>query len=112
VMASNNQAAGKNKMTSDNWPTELRVNPAKDVLRVTFSDTSEIKLSAEKLRVESPSAEVRGHGGTKPPPLRGKEDVKILRLEPVGNYAVRIVFDDGHDSGLYSWDYLKRLADA
>ena len=71
-----------------------------------------IVLSAEKLRVESPSAEVRGHGGQKPPPLRGKANVKIQRLEPVGNYAVRIVFDDGHDSGLYSWDYLKRLADA
>jgi len=53
---------------------------------------------------------VRGHGGEKPPPLFGKENVKIARLEPVGNYAVRIVFDDGHDSGLYSWDYLKSLA--
>jgi DUF971 family protein len=99
--------------TSDNsWPTELRVNPGKDTLRVAFSDGSAIVLSAEKLRVESPSAEVRGHGGAKPPPVRGKENVKIRRLEPVGNYAVRIVFDDGHDSGLYSWDYLKRLADA
>jgi DUF971 family protein len=99
--------------TSDNdWPTELRVNPGKDTLRIAFSNGSAIVLSAEKLRVQSPSAEVRGHGGEKPPPVRGKANVKIQRLEPVGNYAVRIVFDDGHDSGLYSWDYLKRLADA
>lgn len=99
-------------MPTDSWPTELRVNPGKDTLRVAFSDGATIVLSAEKLRVESPSAEVRGHGGAKPPPIRGKENVKISRLEPVGNYAVRIVFDDGHDSGLYSWDYLKRLAGA
>lgn len=99
-------------MPTDSWPTELRVNPGKDTLRVAFSDGATIVLSAEKLRVESPSAEVRGHGGVRPPPIRGKENVKISRLEPVGNYAVRIVFDDGHDSGLYSWDYLKRLAGA
>lgn len=99
-------------MPTDSWPTELRVNPGKDTLRVAFSDGAAIVLSAEKLRVESPSAEVRGHGGVRPPPIRGKENVKISRLEPVGNYAVRIVFDDGHDSGLYSWDYLKRLAGA
>ncbi len=99
-------------MTDSSWPTELRVNPGKDTLRVAFSDGAKITLAAQKLRMESPSAEVRGHGGQKPPPLRGKENVKIQRLEPVGNYAVRIVFDDGHDSGLYSWDYLKRLADA
>jgi DUF971 family protein len=99
-------------MPADSWPTELRVNPGKDTLRIAFSDGAAIVLSAERLRVESPSAEVRGHGGARPPPVRGKENVKISRLEPVGNYAVRIVFDDGHDSGLYSWDYLKRLAGA
>ena len=104
----------KSSMTSSKatWPTELRVNPGKDTLRVAFSDGDAIVLSAERLRVESPSAEVRGHGGAKPPPVRGKANVKIQRLEPVGNYAVRIVFDDGHDSGLYSWDYLKQLANA
>ena len=111
-MASDNEAIGQTKKTSGSWPTELRVNPGKDTLRVAFSDGAAIVLSAEKLRVESPSAEVRGHGGQKPPPVRGKANVKIQRLEPVGNYAVRIVFDDGHDSGLYSWDYLKQLADA
>src|SRR6201996_4474126 len=95
------------------WPTELRLNPDKNSLSVHFDDGSDYVLAAEYLRVESPSAEVRGHGGSvKPPPVTGKEHVKIARLEPVGNYAVRIVFDDGHDSGLYSWDYLKSLSRA
>jgi DUF971 family protein len=92
------------------WPTELRLNPEKNLLTVSFEDGARYVLPAERLRVESPSAEVRGHGGAqKPPPVTGKGDVKIARLEPVGNYAVRIVFDDGHDSGLYSWDYLQEL---
>ena len=92
------------------WPTELRLNPEKNGLTVSFDDGSRYTLAAQRLRVESPSAEVRGHGGAqKPPPVTGKEHVKIIRLEPVGNYAVRIVFDDGHDSGLYSWDYLAEL---
>jgi DUF971 family protein len=91
-------------------PTELRLNPEKTLLTVSFDDGSQYLFSAEYLRVESPSAEVRGHGGaSKPPPVTGKANVKIARLEPVGNYAVRIVFDDGHDSGLYSWDYLAQL---
>ena len=91
------------------WPSELRVNPAGDRLTVRFDDGTQLRLAAEKLRVESPSAEVRGHGGTRPPRLTGKQKVKIITLEPVGNYAVRIVFDDGHDTGLYSWTYLKQL---
>ena len=93
-----------------NWPAELRVSPARNALTILFEDGARITLKAETLRVLSPSAEVRGHGGAKPPPLRGKEKVKITSLDPVGNYAVRIVFDDGHDSGLYSWDYLRELA--
>jgi len=92
------------------WPTELRVNPDKDMLGVLFDDGARASLKAETLRTQSPSAEVQGHGGMRPPPVTGKQDVKISRLEPVGNYAVRIVFDDGHDSGLYSWDYLRKLA--
>lgn len=92
------------------WPLELRVNPGRDALNILFEDGARTIISSEKLRVQSPSAEVRGHGGEKPPPVSGKENVKITRLEPVGNYAVRIVFDDGHDSGLYSWDYLKSLS--
>src|SRR5471032_2277986 len=95
------------------WPSELRLNPEKNLLTVTFDDGAHYALGAEYLRVESPSAETRGHGGaTKPPPLTGKAHVKIARLEPVGNYAVRIVFDDGHDTGLYSWDYLAELGAA
>jgi len=92
------------------WPLELRVNPARNQLNILFEDGARATITAETLRVQSPSAEVRGHGGQKPSPVTGKADVKITELEPVGNYAVRIVFDDGHDSGLYSWDYLKDLA--
>jgi DUF971 family protein len=91
------------------WPTELRLNPARDGLTVTFDNGERFTLAAEYLRVESPSAEVRGHGGGPKQIVRGKEQVKIKALEPVGNYAVRIVFDDGHDSGLYSWDFLATL---
>ena len=90
------------------WPTELRLNPARDVLNLVFDSGERFALAAEYLRVESPSAEVRGHGGPKQI-VRGKEEVKIVALEPVGNYAVRIVFDDGHDSGLYSWETLFTL---
>ena len=92
------------------WPQELRVNADKDTLTILFDDGARANLTAETLRTQSPSAEVQGHGGMRPPPVTGKKDVKISRLEPVGNYAVRIVFDDGHDSGLYSWDYLRKLA--
>lgn len=91
------------------WPVEVRLNPAKDILRIVFDDGAAYELRAEYLRVESPSAEVKGHGGQRPPPVTGKENVKISGLEPVGNYAIRIGFDDGHDSGLFSWEYLRRL---
>jgi len=90
------------------WPTELRLNPGRDALSISFDNGERFALAAEYLRVESPSAEVRGHGGPKQI-VRGKQAVKITALEPVGNYAVRILFDDGHDSGLYSWDFLMTL---
>ena len=90
------------------WPSEIRLNPARDILTVVFDSGEHFGLRAEYLRVESPSAEVRNHGGPKTI-LMGKEQVKISGLEPVGNYALRIAFDDGHDSGLYSWDYLHKL---
>ncbi len=90
------------------WPSEIRLNPGRDVLTVAFDSGERFALRAEYLRVESPSAEIRNHGGPKTI-LTGKEQVKIGGLEPVGNYAVRIGFDDGHDSGLYSWDYLFKL---
>ena len=91
------------------WPTELRLNPARDILTIAFDSGERFALAAEYLRVESPSAEVRGHGGGPKQIVRGKEAVTITALEPVGNYAVRIIFDDGHDSGLYSWEYLGTL---
>jgi DUF971 family protein len=91
------------------WPTEIRLNPARDVLTVVFDNDERFELRAEYLRVESPSAEVRGHGGGPKQIVLGKQDVKISGLEPVGNYALRIGFDDGHDSGLFSWDYLHKL---
>jgi DUF971 family protein len=94
--------------SSNPWPSEIRLNPARDVLVVAFDNGERFELRAEYLRVESPSAEVRNHGGPKII-VAGKQDVKIQGLEPVGNYALRIGFDDGHDSGLYSWDYLHRL---
>ena len=100
-MAPNNSSAS--------WPTELRVSPARDILTVSFDSGEHFELGAEYLRVESPSAEVRGHGRGQKQIVIGKDDIKIERLEPVGNYAVRIVFEDGHDSGLFSWDYLFKL---
>src|SRR3954467_11408829 len=100
-------------MPSDNpssnpWPSEIRLNPARDVLTVAFDDGARFELRAEYLRVESPSAEVRNHGGPNTTVL-GKKDVTIAALDPVGNYAVRIAFSDGHDTGLYSWAYLHQL---
>ncbi len=96
---------------SEPWPTELRLNPAKDELLVSFDDQSAHALRAEYLRVVSPSAEVQGHSEDQRQTVPGKSGVKISRLEPVGNYAVRIIFDDGHDSGLYSWSYLRELGE-
>jgi DUF971 family protein len=91
------------------WPTELRVNPDRNTLRVTFDNGDSFALAAEYLRVESPSAEVQGHGQGQKKLVTGKDAIKIAKLEPVGNYAVRILFDDGHDTGLFSWDYLHEL---
>ena len=99
-------------MAANSWPTELRVNPARNALSITFEADERYTLGAEYLRVESPSAEVRGHGGGPKTIVTGKEHVKIAKLEPVGNYAVRIIFDDGHDSGLYSWELLRTLGRA
>lgn len=98
-------------MDNDPWPVELRVNKDRNALRVTFEDGSDFELSAELLRVMSPSAEVQGHSSEERVTVPGKRAVKIVRLEPVGNYAARIVFDDGHDTGLYTWIYLRELGD-
>lgn len=91
------------------WPTELRYASAERALHVTFDDGEAYKLSAEYLRVESPSAEVQGHGAATKVTVAGKRNVAITNIEPVGRYAVRLVFDDGHDTGLFSWDYLAQL---
>ena len=91
------------------WPTALRLKSAEKVLEIEFDDGACFALPAEYLRVESPSAEVRGHGPGQKQLVAGRRHVGIMTLEPVGNYAVRIVFDDLHDTGLYSWDYLHEL---
>ena len=92
-------------------PTELRLKRAERLVEVAFADGARFALPAEYLRVESPSAEVQGHGPGQKVTVAGRRHVGILRLEPVGNYAVRIVFDDLHDSGIFSWDYLRRLGE-
>jgi DUF971 family protein len=94
------------------WPSELRVFKAEARLEIDFSDGQCYSLPAEYLRVESPSAEVMGHGGpTTKKIVSGRRHVKIVTVEPVGNYAVRIIFDDKHDTGIYSWAYLHELGE-
>ena len=90
-------------------PTEIKLHQKSRVLEVTFSDGSRFELPYEFLRVYSPSAEVRGHGPGQEVLQTGKKDVDILRLEPVGSYAVQPHFSDGHGTGIYSWDYLYDL---
>jgi DUF971 family protein len=91
------------------WPEELRLHDEGAVLTVTFDSGERHDLRAEYLRVESPSAEVKGHGPGQEVTVAGKRHVTIRQIEPVGNYAVRLVFSDGHSTGLYSWDYLAKL---
>lgn len=91
-------------------PTELRLHRQSRELEIHFEDGVAARLSCEFLRVHSPSAEVRGHGRGQEVLQTGKRNVHILAIEPVGNYAVRLVFSDGHDSGIYSWDILYRYA--
>lgn len=88
------------------WPEEIRLSKAKDSLFVKFDNGYETTLMAELLRVESPSAEVQGHGSGQKTTPAGKANVTIAAIEPVGNYAIRISFSDGHDTGLFSWDIL------
>jgi DUF971 family protein len=95
--------------TSGPWPVELRLKRAEKRLDIEFDDGKRFSLPAEYLRVESPSAEVQGHGAGDKVIVAERAHVGILDLEPVGNYAVRIKFDDLHDTGLYSWRYLYEL---
>lgn len=90
-------------------PTELRVSKDRKLLTVTFPAHRPFELPAEMLRVLSPSAEVQGHSPDQRVTVPGKRDVAILKIEPVGNYAVRITFDDFHDTGIFTWNYLHQL---
>jgi DUF971 family protein len=91
------------------WPTELRLFKEEARLEIEFSDGITHSLPAEYLRVESPSAEVQGHGPSQKKIIAGRRHVKIAAVEPVGHYAIRIVFDDKHDTGIFSWSYLREL---
>ncbi|MBV8393092.1 MAG: DUF971 domain-containing protein [Alphaproteobacteria bacterium] len=93
------------------WPVELRLIKDEARLEIEFSDGRTHSLPAEYLRVESPSAEVQGHGPHQKKIVAGSRRVQIAEIEPVGNYAIRIVFDDRHDTGIYSWSYLRELGD-
>ena len=91
------------------WPTELRLHKDGKTLTVTFDNGEGFDLSAEYLRVRSPSAEVQGHSPDERKTIGGKKNVAILEVLPIGNYAVRLVFDDMHSTGIFSWDYLFEL---
>ncbi|WP_375464749.1 gamma-butyrobetaine hydroxylase-like domain-containing protein [uncultured Methylobacterium sp.] len=96
-------------MTEERWPTEIRLSGDKRVLNVAFDDGGRFALPAEYLRVSSPSAEVQGHAPAERKVIGGKRDVAILAIQPVGNYAVKLTFDDLHDTGLFGWSYLYDL---
>ena len=91
------------------WPTELRLHKDRKTLGVAFDDGARFELSAEYLRVRSPSAEVQGHSPAERRTVAGKRHVQILEIHPIGNYAVRLVFDDLHSTGIFTWDYLSEL---
>jgi len=91
------------------WPTQLRLHKDRKTLTIAFDNGETFDLSAEYLRVKSPSAEVQGHSPDERKTVAGKKDVAILEVNPIGNYAVRLVFDDMHSTGIYSWDYFLAL---
>src|SRR5215213_4813072 len=97
------------KVVAEHWPTELRLSKERRTLTVSSEDGRSFALPAEYLRVKSPSAEVQGHSPDERKTVPGKRDVTILEVNPVGNYAVRLVFDDLHSTGIFSWDYLLDL---
>ncbi|HXX08214.1 MAG TPA: DUF971 domain-containing protein [Pseudolabrys sp.] len=94
---------------SQAWPSELRLHKDRRTLSVTFDNGERYDLTAEYLRVKSPSAEVQGHSAEERKTVPGKRDVEIIEVLPVGNYAVRLVFDDLHSTGIFGWDYLRDL---
>lgn len=93
------------------WPVEIRLKQAEKRLEIDFDDGRGFTYPAELLRVESPSAEVQGHGPSQKQVVAGRRHVGIMALEPVGNYAIRIRFDDLHDTGIFSWQYLRELGE-
>ncbi|MEP0323417.1 DUF971 domain-containing protein [Bauldia litoralis] len=93
------------------WPTEVKLRSDRRSIGIRFDDGSAYDLRAEYLRVLSPSAEVQGHSPEQRQTVGGKIDVAITAIDPVGNYAVRLTFSDGHDSGLFSWNYLRKLGE-
>ena len=94
------------------WPQALNFSSGRKVLDIQFDDGRRFAIPFETLRVESPSAEVQGHGPGQKKTVTGKANVLITQAYPVGRYAVRLVFDDGHDSGIFTWDYLYALGEA
>ncbi len=96
-------------MSKNPTPTNIKLLQKSHLLQVTFDDGVSYSLPCEYLRVFSPSAEVRGHGGQEPKLISGKKRVNIIGIDPIGNYAVKLIFDDGHQSGLYSWETLYQL---
>jgi len=100
-----------NSFETRHWPVEIRLKQAEKRVEVDFDDGRSFSFPAELLRVESPSAEVQGHGAAQKQIVAGRRDVGIIALEPVGNYAIRIKFDDLHDTGIYSWQYLREVGE-
>jgi len=98
-------------MVDNNVPADIRLHRKSGILELIYQDGKKFELTAEYLRVHSPSAEVRGHGKGQEVLQTGKKDVRITDIHPTGNYAIRLVFDDRHESGIYSWDYLRELGE-
>jgi DUF971 family protein len=101
--------SGGSAFTTAHWPVEIKLKRADKALEIEFDDGVRFRLPAEYLRVESPSAEVQGHSAAQKQLVDGRAHVGILSVEPVGNYAIRILFDDLHDTGIYTWPYLYTL---
>jgi DUF971 family protein len=98
-----------NDFLTKNWPVEIRIKSKEKALEIDFDNGECFIIKAELLRVESPSAEIQGYGSGQKVTLAGRKHVGILSVEPVGNYAIKISFDDMHDTGIYSWQYLYDL---
>ena len=98
-------------VSEERWPTEIRLSADRRVLKLAFDDGGRFDLPAEYLRISSPSAEVQGHSPAERKVIGGKRNVEILSVQPVGNYAVKLAFDDMHDTGIFPWDYLRELGE-